>query len=380
MEIWSLLQDLFFDYTLRTVAMGAAVLGVVSGSLGTFAVLRRQSLLGDAMSHAALPGIVAAFIITRSKFSLVLLLGALVSGWLATLAMMAIVRYSRIKQDSALGLVLSVFFGFGLLLLTYVQRIPDANQAGLNSYLFGQAAALLQQDVIVMGVLGGIALLLMFFFWKEFKLLSFDPGFGASLGFPIRFLDTLLTTTLVIAIVVGLQAVGVVLMSAMVVAPAAAARQWTDRLGIMVLLAALFGALAGVLGALISSSGSGLATGPTIVLVVSFIVLLSLLFASNRGLVWTWVRRRRNRRRLQLEAVLADLYTLAKQHENPYHAHDIVVIRTMRGGQGGVEHTLQVMQERGLVHNEGDNHWRLTREGIREAKKYEAEHDVEMDG
>lgn len=373
MELWALLQDLLFDYTLRTVALGAGVLGVVSGSLGSFAVLRRQSLLGDAMSHAALPGIVIAFILTRSKFSLVLLLGALVAGWLATLLMTAIVRYTRIKQDSALGLVLSVFFGFGLLLLTYVQRIPDANQAGLNSYLFGQAAALLQRDVVAMAILGSIALGLMILFWKEFKLLSFDPAFGASLGFPMRLVDTLLTTTLVIAIVVGLQAVGVVLMSAMVVAPAAAARQWTDRLSVMVLLAALFGALAGVVGALISSSGSGLATGPTIVIVISFFVLLSISLAPNRGLLWRWVRRRRNRRRLQVEAVLADLYTLANQHDDKYHAHSAAVIRTMRAGQGGVQHTLRSLQQRGLVHHEGGGRWRLTPEGFREAQRLELE-------
>jgi len=373
MDLWSLLQDLLFDYTLRTVALGAGVLGVVSGSLGSFAVLRKQSLLGDAMSHAALPGIVIAFMITRSKFSLILLLGALVAGWLATLLMTAIVRYTRVKQDSALGLVLSVFFGFGLLLLTYVQRIPDANQAGLNSYLFGQAAALLQRDVIAMALLGSAALLLMGLFWKEFKLLSFDPDFGASLGFPMRLVDTLLTTTLVIAIVVGLQAVGVVLMSAMVVAPAAAARQWTDRLSIMVLLAAIFGALAGVVGAVISSTGSGLATGPTIVIVISIIVLLSIILAPRRGLFWSWVKRRRNRRRIRVEAVLADLYTLATQHENRHHAHDAAVIRTMRAGQGGVEHTLGILQERGLVRKESGNRWSLTAEGFREAQRIAAE-------
>lgn len=367
--LWALLQDLLFDYTLRTVASGAAVLGIVSGALGSFAVLRRQSLLGDAMSHAALPGIVIAFILTRSKFSLVLLLGALIAGWVATLAMTAIVRYSRIKQDSALGLVLAVFFGFGLLLLTYVQRIPDANQAGLNSYLFGQAAALLQRDVIAMAILGSVALVLMVVFWKEFKLLSFDADFGASLGFPMRLIDSLLTTTLVIAIVVGLQAVGVVLMSAMVVAPAAAARQWTDRLSVMVLLAALFGAFAGVAGAVVSSSGSGLATGPTIVLVISAVVLASLVLAPNRGLLWRWFRRRRNRRRLLVEAVLADLYTLATQHEDRFHAHEAAVIRTMRAGEGGVEHTLRTLEERGLVNREGDSRWRLTPEGYREARQ-----------
>lgn len=373
MDPWSLIQDLFFDYTLRTVAAGAIVLGVISGSLGSFAVLRRQSLLGDAMSHAALPGIVIAFILTRSKFSFVLLLGALLAGWLGTLTMMAIVRYSRIKQDSALGLVLSVFFGFGMLLLTYVQRIPDANQAGLNSYLFGQAAALLQRDVVAMAILGGVALLLMILFWKEFKMLSFDPDFGASLGFPMRLVDTLLTTTLVIAIVVGLQAVGVVLMSAMVVAPAAAARQWTDRLGVMVFLAALFGALAGVMGTLISSSGSGLSTGPSIVLAISFFVLVSILLAPNRGLLWSWFKRRQNRRRLQLEAVLGDLYTLASQHEDRFHAHNIAVVRAMRAGLGGVEHTLHVMQDQGLVEKDDDSHWRLTPDGLHAARQLNKE-------
>jgi manganese/zinc/iron transport system permease protein len=164
--------------------------------------------------------------------------GAIIAGWIGTLALMGIVHNTRIKQDSALGFVLSVFFGFGLVLLTFVQRLPDARQAGLDRFLFGQAAAMLEGDVVSMGLLGGAALLLMGLFWKEFKLLSFDIEFGASLGFPMRALDILLTTLLVVAIVIGLQSVGVVLMSAMIVAPAAAARQWTDRLGVMVLISA----------------------------------------------------------------------------------------------------------------------------------------------
>ncbi|MFW6063333.1 MAG: metal ABC transporter permease [Chloroflexota bacterium] len=368
MDLAALLSDLFYSYTLRTVALGAGVLGVVSGSLGSFAVLRKQSLLGDTMSHAALPGIVIAFILTRSKLSIVLLLGAAIAGWVAALVMSNVVRHTRIKQDSALALVLSVFFGFGLMLLTFVQRIPDATQAGLNTYLFGQAAALLQRDVITMAVLGGVALLLMAIFWKEFKLLSFDPDFGASLGFPMRLIDILLTTTLVIAIVVGLQAVGVVLMSAMIVAPAAAARQWTDRLGLMVLLAALFGALSGITGALISSSAAGLATGPTIVLTISAIVVISLLLAPNRGLVWRWVQQQRNRRRLRVDAVLADLYTLAAQHEDKEHAHDLAVLRAMSANAGGVEQTLRRLQERGLVQQKADDRWALTATGLEQAR------------
>lgn len=293
-----ILSDLLFNYTLRTVALGAAILGLVSGALGSFAVLRRQSLLGDAISHAALPGVVIAFMLTGSKSPLVLLLGAAAAGLLGTLLMMGITRYTRIKEDSALGIILSVFFGFGLMLLTFLQQNPQARQAGLNSFLFGQAATLLMRDVMVMAIFGGAALALMLLFWKQFKLISFDPDFAASLGLPVRLLDVLLTGLLVVAIVIGLQAVGVVLMSAMIVAPAAAARQWTDRLGVMVALAALFGAFAGVAGATISSLGRGLSTGPVVVLVASVIVLISLFFAANRGLLW--VKLRQSRRPLSL--------------------------------------------------------------------------------
>lgn len=290
MNVMQLLHALFFDYTLRTVALGAATLGIVSGALGCYAVLRRQALLGDAVSHAALPGIALAFLLTGSKAPLVLLLGAALAGWLAASAMIGIVQTTRIKEDTALGMVLAVFFGFGMMLLTVIQRGGNAAQAGLDKFLFGQAATLLIEDVITMGGLGLAALLLMLLFWKEFKLLSFDPDFGASLGFPIRLLDIGMTSLIVVAIVVGLQTVGVVLMSAMIVAPATAARQWTDRLGIMVLLSAGFGALAGVVGALISTTTRGLATGPTIVLCISAIVLVSILFAPNRGIVWNRLR------------------------------------------------------------------------------------------
>jgi manganese/zinc/iron transport system permease protein len=288
-------MDILFDYTLRTVALGAAVLGLVSGCLGAFALLRRQSLIGDAISHAALPGVVIAFMLTGVKGPAVLMAGAAVAGIAGVLLVIAITRSTRIKQDAALGIVLAVFFGFGLLLLTFVQRDPSARQAGLNHFLFGQAATLLVSDVLLMALFGGAALLVLLLCWKEFKLLSFDRDFGASLGFPMPLLEVLLTFLLVLAIVVGLQAVGVVLMSAMIVAPAAAARQWTDRLGGMVLLSGLFGSVAGVLGALISSLASGLSTGPVIVLCISAIAAFSLLFGRSRGIVWAVLRRRRNR-------------------------------------------------------------------------------------
>jgi manganese/zinc/iron transport system permease protein len=369
MDIFQLFHDLFFNYTLRTVALGSAILGIVSGALGSFAVLRKQSLLGDAISHAALPGIVLAFLITRSREPAVLIFGALIAGWLATLFMLNIIHNTRIKDDSALGIVLSVFFGFGLMLLTFTQKLPDATQAGLDKFLFGQAATLLQSDVITMAVIGALALGLLVIFWKEFKLITFDPEYAGSLGFPVRVLDVLLTTLLVIAIVIGLQTVGVVLMSAMIVAPAAAARQWTDKLKFMVILGGFFGAIAGVSGTLISGSAAKIPTGPVIVLCMSVIVFFSMLFAPNRGLVANWFRSRANRHSLRTQTVLADLNTLALQHPHEERGHSIAVLRSMNASPEGVSLILSQLKDQGYAQELSKDAWALTQSGHAEADK-----------
>jgi manganese/zinc/iron transport system permease protein len=366
-QLPGLLRELAFDHTLRTVALGSAALGMVSGGIGAFAVLRRQALLGDAISHAALPGIVLAFLLTRSRDPLTLVLGAALAGWIGTLAVMSIVRNSRIKEDAALGLVLSVFFGIGLVLLTIVQRLPDAGQAGLDRFLFGQAATMLQRDVWVIVGLGVLAYVVVLLFWKELKLLSFDPSFGASLGFPIRALDVLLTSVIVIAVVIGLQTVGVVLMSAMIVAPAAAARQWTNELGKVVLVAGLFGALAGVSGAVISATTERLPTGPTIVLCLTALAIGSMLIAPNRGLVWEWGTRLRNRRRVRLDGALLDLYALSIHHDDEKHGHSAGALNAMGPGRAGAERSLRMLESRGLVRCTEGRKWALTDAGRRRA-------------
>jgi len=367
-SLFDFLLLIFTDYTLRTVTLGAMILGLVSGLLGSFAVLRKQSLLGDAMSHAALPGVVIAFILTGSKAPLVLMLGALAAGWLGALLVQLVVDQTRIPQDSVLGIVLAVFFGVGLVLLTWVQRQGSANQSGLDTFLFGRAAALVMRDVWAMAGVGGAGLLLVGLFWKEFKLLSFDPDFAATLGFPVGLLNVLLTTLIVVAVVVGLQTVGVVLMSAMIVAPAAGARQWTDRLDRMVLLAALFGALAGMSGALISSLSRGLPTGPMVVLCASLLVGISLLFAPNRGLVGAWLRQQRNHRQLRRSAVLEALYGLALSHGDATHAHQLGAVRAAIPGVD-VRRTLAALESDGLARGHGGDLWGLTPAGAEEAQR-----------
>jgi len=285
------MAELLSDYTARNVALGSGLLGVISGVLGCFAVLRRQGLLGDVLAHAALPGICLAYLLTNSKSSLVLLLGAAIAGWLAALALLQIVQQARLGEDSALGIVLSTFFAAGITLLTFLTKRGDAQGAGLDRFLFGQAAALIEEDVFVIAVLAAIAIGATALFYKEFKLLTFDALFARSIGLPTQALSVLLTSLVVVAIVIGLQTVGVVLMAAMLIGPAVAARQWTNRLGIMIVLAALFGAAAGLAGALLSLSAENIPTGPVTILSLTLIVVLSLLFAPARGLVWRRLNR-----------------------------------------------------------------------------------------
>ncbi len=292
---------LFKDYTFQTVALGSALLGLISGIMGSFAVLRKQSLLGDGVSHAALPGVVMAFILLGSKNTEVLLLGALISGLMATLLIVGIVDFTRIKFDSALALVMAVFFGLGLVLLTYVQKLPNSNQAGLNRFIFGQASTLLQRDIIIMSIIGILLLGLVLLFWKEFKLFTFDPDYAQSLGFSSKKLNLILSFMIVLSIIIGLQTVGVILMSAMLITPAVAARQWTNKLSTMVVLSAFFGALSGVIGTGASSLIPKLPTGPAIVVAVSIIVIISLLFAPGRGMIYRLYQHRKNKQLYKLK-------------------------------------------------------------------------------
>lgn len=371
-----LLPQLFTDYTLRTVALGAATLGLVGGGLGSYAVLRGQSLLGDTIAHAALPGIALAFLLTGTKAPLALLIGAAATGIAAGLLILGVTSTTRVPYDSALALTLSVFFGFGLVLLTYIQRHAGAAQAGLDAFLFGQAAALVERDVVIMAVLGGIALLLLLLFWKEFKLLAFDPDFGRSLGLSMRRVDVLMTTLLVVAIVIGLQTVGVVLMSALIVAPGASARQWTDRLGVMVALSAAFGALSGVSGALISGMAPNVPTGPTIVLCMGGIVVLSLLCAPNRGLLGRWWRRWQSSRQLRHERVLLTLYAVAATHEQMDHPHEESTLDAMLQGPSRARPALERLAAQNLVVESSPGEWALTSEGIEEAQRLAADRNL----
>lgn len=279
------LTQLVQDYTFQTVSLGSLVLGLISGLIGSFVVLRKQGLLGDGISHSTLPGIALVFIMMETKNSTMLLLGAGLAGLIAMLFILNIIKYSRVKFDAALAIVFSVFFGLGMVGLSYVQRMPNASQAGLSSYIFGQAATMLRSDVQFMLICAGIVAGLSALYWKEFQLFIFDADYAHSLGFSSKWLNIILSVMIVVGLILGLKTVGAILMCAMLIGPAVAARQWTNRFSSMVFLASFFACLAGVAGTTISSLISKMPTGPVIVVCLSVIILISILFAPHRGLI-----------------------------------------------------------------------------------------------
>ena len=289
-------MNFMIDHTFRTVALGCSLLGMVSGILGCFAVLRKQSLLGDAVSHASLPGVCLAFLFTNVKETEVLLFGALVTGVICIGLIQLIQNYTKIKFDSALALILSVFFGLGLVLLSYMNKLPGSNKSGLNKFIFGQASTFIERDVNVIFITGIILLVIIVLFWKEFKLVSFDSDFAKTLGFPSKKIEILISVLIVATVIIGIQAAGVILISAILISPAVAARQWTDKLSVMVILSAIFGGISGFFGTLISISQENLPTGPIIVVIISLIVLFSILFSNKRGIIFKIIRNNQKRK------------------------------------------------------------------------------------
>lgn len=272
------LASLLTDPTVQTVVIGSALLGATAGALGTFAVLRQQSLLGDAMSHAALPGVVMGYFVSGGRNIGAILIGAMLAGLGAAFFALFLSRQPRIKEEAALGAALSLGFALGVVLLTVAQKQSTGSHAGLDTFLFGQAAATLRSDLVWLGGLAAAAAAVLAAFWRPAKLATFDRDFAAVSGVRVPRIEALLTALLAFAIVIGLQLVGVVLMSSLVVAPAVAARQWSGSLGGMVLLAGVIGLVSAVIGAVLSALLPGLSTGPLVVLVATGAVAISLAF------------------------------------------------------------------------------------------------------
>ena len=320
----------FRDVNIRYVALGTVLLGASSALVGCFTFLRKKALVGDTIAHSILPGICLSFIIFKTKDPLMLLLGAMVSGWLSVYVVDYISANSKIKPDTAIGLTLSVFFGVGVLLLTHIQHSGNAAQAGLDKFLFGKAASLVQNDVITFGIVSVVLIATIIVFFKQFSLISFDVQFAKSIGLPVRTFEIILSIITVLAVAIGIQTVGVVLMAAMLITPAAAARFWTDKLKIMIVIAAIIGGISGIVGAFISFTAPSMPTGPWIVVVLSFIAIGSMLVAPKNGAISKIRKQKKNQRKILEDNILKLLYKLGEKENEFFKNRSISTLQNYR--------------------------------------------------
>jgi manganese/zinc/iron transport system permease protein len=352
------------------VMLGTALLGGMSGIVGSFAVLRGRALVGDMLAHAALPGVCLAFLITGQRNLLSLSTGALVSGLLAIGAITVITRWTRTKEDAAIGIVLSTFFGVGVVLLSIIQKpSTSGNKAGLNHYIFGEPGGMLNSDVVLLAVVATIVVGIVALFYKEFALVCFDPDFARSQGWPTLWLDLGMLAMLATVTIIGLPIVGVILMAAMIILPSATARFWTHRLPVLLFVSGLLGALAGLLG---TQVGRGYPAGAAIVLTASTLFVVSLLFAPRRGVVSKLLTEFQLRRRIAEEHLLRALFELGESDLPNMRVIDLQGLRAYRHWWH-LDRLLERAREEQLI-EWNKNNVQLTALGLRRAAQITKAH------
>lgn len=370
------------DYNTRVVIVGTMLLGMAAGVIGTFMLLRKRSLMGDAVSHATLPGIAIAFIVMvrmggNGKSLPGLLLGALLAGMIGMLVVLMIRYTTRLKEDAALGIVLSVFFGLGIALLGLIQKMPDGSAAGLERFIYGQTASMLRSDAKLFALSAAVVTAISILLFKEFAVLCFDQEYAASQGWPVVFLDTIMMALVVTITVIGLQAVGMILVIALLIIPSAAARFWTEHLLRLVIGAALIGAVSGLVGACLSALFARLPAGAIIVLVASLIFGFSMCFGTARGIFFRLLEHIRLEATVARQHLMREMYesleeTDSEQSEGGISFSDLVQSRSWTPRR--LNRLLNSSQKDGLVYHSSRQKWYLSNEGLLEARRIVRNH------
>lgn len=309
-QVWRLIT--LQDYNTRVVLAGTVLLGIASGLLGVYLLLRKRALLGDAISHATLPGIAFAYLWTaligQDKTLSVLLVGAAISGSLGGLSVLLLRHFARIREDAALGIVLSVFFGAGVAMVSVLQKIKQGNIAGLESFIYGKVVAITGDDVSLATAVLVIVTVIIVALGKELKILCFDIELARSQGWPVMLLDSLLIAMVVAVTIVGLKAIGLIMVIALLVIPAASARFWTHDLNRMLMISGLLGGACCAVGAMASAVFADMPSGATIVLCGCVFFLISFAFGIERGVVWTYLHQKNLRRQTEHQHMLRICY------------------------------------------------------------------------
>ncbi len=374
-DIWRVIT--LHDYNTRVVVLGTMFLGIASGLVGTFLLLRKRSLLSDAVSHATLPGICAAFIIMtmmggNGKSLTALLTGAAITGTIGMLAVLGIRNTTRLKDDAALGIILSVFFGIGAALLNIITRMQQGNAAGLESFIYGKTASMLFRDALLIAIVAALVALLCIILFKEFAIVCFDQDYASTQGWPSFALDLIMMALVVIVTVIGLQAVGLILVVALLIIPPAAARFWTFDLRKMLFISGALGGLGGLCGSAISALMSNLPAGAVIVLTVTFFFLLSLLFGTARGLLLRLVQHQRLTRKVSRQHLLRALFEMAEiENKEPVEASQSFdrLLGSRSWSNAGLRRVIKRAEKDDLVLiRPDDGYVLLTEEGVDQAR------------
>ena len=369
-----MISNLFYfleDAVAQKVVFGVAVIGFISGVVGVFSFLRKKTLVADAISHAVLPGVCVGFLFAGTKDPVILMTAAVVVGWLSVWMIDLIVRTTKLKEDAAIAIVSTFFFAIGSVLLSYISKSENAEQTGLKNFLFGNAATMTDLDVNVFVVVSLVILLVVVLFFKQFKLFCFDEAFSKVIGLPVKSIEFLLSTLTVLTVAIGIQAVGVVLMSALLIAPASAARYWTNKLSLMLVIAGFFGLFSGVFGVVVSTFKEAMPTGPWIVTILFLFTILTLLFAPKKG--WFSIKKLNdfNKFKIMEENFLKVFYQYLEEGKEELEVMDILEKRPV--DTSDLETVLSRLQKKGLLHKK-DQSYQLTINGNVEAMRIVRSH------
>lgn len=359
-------MEILYDFTFYKILLGTTLIGITSGILGCFALLKKQSLLGDTIAHATFPGLTGMFLLVLQKSYAFLLIGATISGLIGNLLIYLISKHTTLKQDTVLGIILSSFFGLGTVFLTIIQKLPTAHQAGLNKFIFGHASTLLIHDIIVLSLIGIIVCSTTFALWKEFKIITFDTQYAQTIGIPAQKIEAILTILMVLTIIVGLQTVGLILISSFLISPAVSARQWTKNLSSMVFLSIFFSLIATTLGTIISCSYPSIPTGPVIVIISTTITITSLVFGT-RGIITQIIIQNKKNKDIKTTCMLKNFMLFNESKIDPFHPHDLTALKVI--GKKSNRKILYLLEQQGFITNIQNNTWQLTSKGLYKAQK-----------
>lgn len=359
----------FQDYSIRYVVAGSILLSASAALVGSFIFLKKKALIGDAVAHSVLPGICLAFLVVGTKSTWSLIVGAFITGWLSLLSIDYIIEKTKLKKDAAIGITLSVFFGIGILLLTYIQQTGNSAQSGLDNFIFGKAAAMTTEDVILFGTIAIVIFIVIFFLFEWLTLIAFDSDFARSIGIPVKGMESLLTCLTILAVVTGITSVGVVLMAAMLITPPAAARFWTDNIRTMIWIAVSIGIFSGIMGAYISYIAPSMPTGPWMVVTSSCLAFASFIFAPKKGYLSRYLIQKKHRATIWEENTLKVFYHLGEKgskFDTPRELNELLVAREW--SYSDIHKNLKRLRKKGWI-RQANQKWALTESGQKKSAR-----------